>query len=135
MELFVFLACVDGEGFPISYFTLSKISADGEKITALTQWFQQLKNHGIDPEFIFLDKDSAEISSARDVWPAAKLQLCWWHIIRAVDKRLKINKAPNFAMFDFLTFQQDCIEYNVTCPFLEKPTSAAIGFFCRTYLD
>src|SRR5258708_22425596 len=34
------------------------------------------------------DKDSTEINSLANVWPGAKHQLCFWHVLRAVKKRL-----------------------------------------------
>lgn len=33
----------------------------------------------LNPEFVHVDKDMAEISMSRTVWASAKIQLCWWH--------------------------------------------------------
>ncbi|KAJ8579577.1 hypothetical protein M405DRAFT_870151 [Rhizopogon salebrosus TDB-379] len=34
----------------------------------------------------------AEISMSKSVWPAAKIQLCWWHLHKAVRERLAKSK-------------------------------------------
>ncbi|KAJ7600229.1 hypothetical protein C8J56DRAFT_879955 [Mycena floridula] len=40
-------------------------------------------------------KDIAEIGMARDVWEGAKIQLCWWHMQKAVEQRLaKVSTTP-----------------------------------------
>ena len=76
MELFVFMVAVNGEAWPISYFILSKVDVAGGKIAALEEWFRYLRSCGICPQFLFTDKDQAEISTGRTVWPEAKIQLC-----------------------------------------------------------
>ena len=36
------------------------------------------------PEFIFTDKDFAEINAAKAVWRESHIQLCFWHIKKAI---------------------------------------------------
>ena len=43
--------------------------------------------YGVNPVFIHSDKDMGEIGAAQDVWEA-KINLCWWHLRRAVRARL-----------------------------------------------
>jgi hypothetical protein len=127
MELFAFLATVNDEAFAISYFMLSNVTASGGKIAALTEWFLQLRQHGVDPDFIFLDKDQSEIAAAKVVWSHAKIQLCCWHMKRALRKRLRCKKNPDFESFNFTAFQFDCAKDGVVSPFFDKPTSMNVS--------
>ncbi|KAF8236825.1 hypothetical protein L208DRAFT_1390109 [Tricholoma matsutake] len=34
----------------------------------------------------------AEIGSCRKTWSQAKIQLCWWHLCKAVRTRLQLTK-------------------------------------------
>ena len=47
--------------------------------------------YGVSPRFVHTDKDMAEITACRRVWPDAKHQLCWWHQREAIRKRIKGN--------------------------------------------
>ena len=43
--------------------------------------------------FFLTDKDFAQINAARFTWPRSKIQLCKWHIKRAIFTRLSSNKV------------------------------------------
>jgi hypothetical protein len=43
------------------------------------------------PKFTHSDKDMAKIGMCQNIWPEAKVQLCWWHICRAVHTWLQGN--------------------------------------------
>jgi hypothetical protein len=76
----------DNAGFPLTYCLLSTATAidQGKRTTALSVWAHCLHDkYGVDPVFIHTDKDMAEIGCAKAVW-GAKLNLCWWHLRRAV---------------------------------------------------
>lgn len=47
--------------------------------------------YGIHPTFVHVDKDMAEINAVKEVWNP-KIQLCWWHLRKAVRERLKKTK-------------------------------------------
>ncbi|CAG8694102.1 18760_t:CDS:2, partial [Gigaspora margarita] len=49
---------------------------------------------GLVSEFFITDKDFSQISAAKHVWKGIKIQLCLWHIKRAVETRLANNKKP-----------------------------------------
>ncbi|OQV12318.1 hypothetical protein BV898_13429 [Hypsibius exemplaris] len=104
MELFVCMATINGEGYPISYLVLSSITAAGGKVVALKEWFSQLKMRGVLPEFIFMDKDQAEITAAKSSR-------------EAIESRKPVNAAA-FRLHSFLT---DCAKYNL-------PPSNAEGY-------
>jgi len=90
MELFGGMADMQGQGLPLSYlFVFTDADAPPHtKETVLIQWMSALKNRGIMPEFTLSDKDQSEINALDHVWPSAKHQLCLWHILRAVKRRL-----------------------------------------------
>ena len=77
----------DNAGFPLSYCLLSTVNAISQKkrTEALTSWTKKLRSKwGIEPTFVHLDKDMAEIGMVQKVWPNAKVQLCYWHMKRAI---------------------------------------------------
>lgn len=95
LELFTVLGEYDNAGFPISYCLISTVNATdiGKKMKALAAWESVLSTkYGIIPQFVHVDKDMAEIGSCRKTWPLAKIQLCWWHLRKAVRTRLQLNK-------------------------------------------
>jgi len=95
MELFAGLADMLGEGLPLSYlFVVTDPEAPPHtKETILINWMLALKACGISPEFTLSDKDQSEINALQHVWPKAKHQLCLWHLIRAVKRRLASSQG------------------------------------------
>jgi len=85
-----------GEGLPLSYlFVVTDANAPPHtKETVLVNWMGGLKARGITPEFTLSDKDQSEINALGRVWPTAKHQLCLWHILRALKRRLANNREP-----------------------------------------
>ena len=84
----------DNAGFPLSYCLLSTATAinDGKRTKALEAWALCLKKaYGIEPVFVHVDKDMAEIGMVKKVWNA-KISLCWWHLRRAIRTRLANGK-------------------------------------------
>ena len=94
MELFGRMADMLGEGLPLSYlFVVTEADAPPHtKETILVNWMEALKSRGINPEFMLSDKDPLEINALGRVWDKAKHQLCLWHILRAVKRRLANNR-------------------------------------------
>ncbi|KAL0945140.1 hypothetical protein HGRIS_004293 [Hohenbuehelia grisea] len=100
LELYSVLAEYDNTGFPLSYCLLSTAGAIdiGKRTKALEAWTSVLRDtYGVIPHFVHVDKDMAEIGMSRAVWPHAKIQICWWHLRRAVRSRLgntKLSTTP-----------------------------------------
>ena len=96
MELFVVVADMQGEGLPISYLfiTTEENSAPLTKQSALIAWMKAIHSLGINPWFTLSDKDQSEINALKEVWPCAKHQLCLWHVLRALKRRLSQNENP-----------------------------------------
>jgi hypothetical protein len=89
------MAELDGAGIPLSYCLLTTASAveAGKRTNALEAWAIKLRvRWSINPKFVLLDKDMAEIAMSRRVWPQAKVQLCFWHLKDAVTKRIEQKK-------------------------------------------
>ena len=93
MELFGSMADMLGEGLLLSYlFVVTNVNAPPQtKETVLVKWMSALKARGIAPEFTLSDKDQAEINALNHVWPTSKHQLCLWHVLRALKRRLANN--------------------------------------------
>ncbi|KAI0996088.1 hypothetical protein K3495_g12092 [Podosphaera aphanis] len=90
MDLFAVLAEFDGTGTPLAYLFIQKIAPT--KAGAMTQVFvrfmEKMLFGGLDPSFIGCDKDKSEINAIQEVWPSAKVQLCFWHAKRATRAKL-----------------------------------------------
>ena len=96
MELFAGMADMLSEGLPLSFlFVVTNAEAPPyTKETLLINWMEGLKSRGISPEFTHSDKDQSEINALNQVWPTAKHQLCLWHMLRALKRRLANNREP-----------------------------------------
>ncbi|EAU90664.2 hypothetical protein CC1G_03933 [Coprinopsis cinerea okayama7 len=95
LELYSIMAEYDNAGYPLCYCLLTTATAiDQKKRTKSLASFASAckKMYGVEPTFAHLDKDMAEIGCVKEVWPKAKTNICWWHLDRAVSKRLSTNK-------------------------------------------
>ena len=100
----------DNTGFPLMYCLLSTAEAleIRKRKKALNNWAAVLQDrYGIIPIFTHTDKDMAKISMLCDIWLSVKIQLCWWHLRKAVQEQLsknKLSKTPYNA-------KRACLEY------------------------
>ncbi|KIJ52336.1 hypothetical protein M422DRAFT_156450 [Sphaerobolus stellatus SS14] len=94
-EIFAAVGEAKGIGIPLAYLLVStsKDAHPGAKQKIIESWLTSLKSLGINPEFILTDKDQAEINAVRIVWPHSKHQLCFWHALKAIKRRLAKNKS------------------------------------------
>ena len=82
-------------GFPLTYCLLSTTEAIeiGKQKKALNTWASVLcDKYDIIPVFANTNKDMAEIDMQQDVWTLVKIQLCWWHLQKAIQEWLAKNK-------------------------------------------
>lgn len=119
LELYSIMGEHDNAGFPLTYCLLSTATAidQGKRTKALSAWAQCLRDkYGVHPIFIHTDKDMAEIGCSKAVWEA-KINLCWWHLRRAVRTRLakaKLSTTPynvERAMAEFGFISDDFLPY------------------------
>jgi len=122
-ELYVILGQINGSGYPMAYLFLDNTKKDnGVRTAILVEFFKALHDNGLhSPDFFLTDKDLSQINAAYQVWPSIKIQLCLWHLKRAVAKRLadssvsKINtynaelakESVNFIDLDFHPFPKN----------------------------
>ena len=107
-ELYAIMGVIDGTGFPLSYLLISV--GQNRNITGiLTKWMQTLKERNLrNFPFILTDKDFAEINAAQTVWPEARLQLCVWHIKRAIKQCLASNKKSVYYSYNPQIAHREC---------------------------
>jgi len=102
----------DNAGFPLSYCLLTTATAvdAGKRKNAIATWAKCVRDkYNVNPVFVHVDKDMAEIGASKEIWKA-KINLCWWHLRRAVRTRLgqtKLATTPYNAKqaceeFDFI---------------------------------
>lgn len=73
---------------------------DGARKDILKAFFQSLQNCGVSNLTYFItDKDFAQISAAQYVWPNVKIQICLWHIKKALKRRLADNTLPKSVTY------------------------------------
>ncbi|CAG8491938.1 12120_t:CDS:1 [Cetraspora pellucida] len=88
-ELFVVNANCGGYGMPLAYLylltssnleTVHHYPSDGitTRVQVLQRFFASLRQEGLLPSFVLLDKDAGEISAVSEAWSwATNLQLCY----------------------------------------------------------
>jgi hypothetical protein len=59
----------------------------------LLLFFGALKARRLEPLQMFCDKDPAEISAITTTWGEHTVRLCFWHLNRAVDKKLATKRG------------------------------------------
>ncbi|KAK1222702.1 hypothetical protein PQX77_014446 [Marasmius sp. AFHP31] len=100
LELYCIMAEFDNAGFPLSYCLLSTTDATtpGKQMNALEKWSRHVRDaYRVRPCFINVDKDLAEIGMAQRVWPDARIQICGWHMKKAVKEHItkaKLSTTP-----------------------------------------
>ncbi|CAG8487299.1 954_t:CDS:2, partial [Scutellospora calospora] len=109
-ELYSLLGIIDGAGFPLSYLFVS--AGKNHNMTyILFQWMQAIKEKGLQSfSFILTDKDYSEINAAQAVWPEAHLQLCVWHVQRAIKQQLASTKTSTYYSYNLRHAHQELIK-------------------------
>ncbi|KAE8238675.1 hypothetical protein A4X13_0g8421 [Tilletia indica] len=100
-DLFAVLAELDGTGVPLLYLFMDTkdMLGDGRRIEILVEALRILKGMGLSPQFVGCDKDQAEINAIQTVWPNSKVQLCYWHVRRALRQRFSNSKATSTSTY------------------------------------
>lgn len=115
--LYAILAAVEGVSIPLAYCTVSHgVSGQftsGATTSVIEQFLLAIQSHGINPAIISIDKDQGEINACGRVFPQSKVQLCLWHVLRAVGMKLA-SKDGKYGLNKYLP--QEAVE---VAPFLE----------------
>ena len=97
-ELYGLVGDIEGSGFPLAYLVLDTTrtqeddSQDRLRTVALVGFFRAVCDRGLHPHYFYTDKDFAEINAAKEIWPEADIQLCQWHVERAIKEKLRSRK-------------------------------------------
>ena len=107
LDLYAVLAEFDGTGVPLAYMFVEKQgkTSAGALTSLLEQFLGRLKEENFNPRFFGCDKDMAEISAIQSTWNGTVVQLCQWHVLRAIDQKLcgkKKTKLPAYRPEDAL---------------------------------
>ena len=95
---------MNGTGFHLAYLFLENGKCgEGIRTAVVQDFLTKLRGEGINPKFLLSDKDFAQINAACFTWENIKIQLCKWHVKRAVVTRLESNKAPRNSSFNSLS--------------------------------
>lgn len=108
---------VYGSGLPLGYILIrTDNAAAGAKQRCIEQFISHIRTKWkIRAIATLTDKDWAEINAFLANYPEAKHQLCFWHCLRALKKRLSIlQRTPAFynvvqAMAEFPFIQEDFV--------------------------
>jgi len=104
-ELYDFHVEVNGTGFPLAYLFLENNgNCNGWIRTDTIAAFLteiRLRKH-VEPEFFLTDKDFVQISAAQRTWPSVKIQLCQWHVKRAIETKLRDSKKTQQIIYNSL---------------------------------
>ena len=131
-ELYAIVGQFQGSGFALGYLILD-VHGDNEltKTAVLTEFFRHFRNIGLNPDFIFTDKDFAEINAAKSVWNESHVQLCLWHIKKAILTKIRSSKKQerysSFTITDLANF-----------PFIDPkflPTTEMTGTICTNEIQ
>ena len=132
-ELYAVLGQIDGSSYPMAYLFLDNAKKDdGVRTVILAKFFKQLYDHGLqNAEFFLTDKDRAQINTAQQTWPSIKIQLCLWHLKRAVKKRLDNTSIPQRTSYNsqLASIQTGFIDLNFH-PFATTNEDLSNQWFC-----
>jgi hypothetical protein len=93
LEMYGLLAEHDNAGLPVVYMFLSTTTSieKNKQTRIITSFLSTIRDcYSLNPRFIHTDKDPAEITAVKNVWPDSKHQLCHWHMNKAVTDRCRL---------------------------------------------
>ncbi|EEB92308.1 hypothetical protein MPER_09207, partial [Moniliophthora perniciosa FA553] len=95
-ELYAIVGEANGEAYPLTFMftTQDHTAAEGTKDLLLRDLISFVDRRCPNIKFTLSDKDTAEINAFRHIMPDKKHQLCYWHAIRYIEKRLAENRPP-----------------------------------------
>ena len=128
-----------GSGCPLGYLFIRspKESEAGAKERYISEFLEYFRREwSIKPIFTLTDKDMSEINAFSKVFPDAKHQLCFWHCLRAIKKRLAIlRRRPKYYDVKEAVKEFDWIdpEFVPSAQMKESNNSVSNNFYRCTY--
>ncbi|CAG8759367.1 299_t:CDS:2, partial [Gigaspora rosea] len=114
-ELYAVMAIIDGTGFPILYCFIESGKGRDIRAAIITSWFKFLYENGLkEVKTILSDKDFAQISSGMTIWKNVEIQLCKWHLRRAIEQKLSSKFSNISSNYNAITAHQQCSKINPT---------------------
>lgn len=114
-EVFALFGETYGSGAPLGYLCLqSRTRDEGGKTRYLWQFLRHFRQQwAVCPTFTLSDKDWSEINAFLQEFGDAEHQLCFWHALRALKKRLAIlRRQPAFYNVQNARLEYDWIDAN-----------------------
>ncbi|KDQ08348.1 hypothetical protein BOTBODRAFT_166049 [Botryobasidium botryosum FD-172 SS1] len=132
-EIFALLGEAYGSGLPLGYLLVKTVdkAVPNSKKRVLEQFLAHFRDeHELNVKFTLSDKDFAEIGACRTVFPKAKHQLCFWHCLKAIKKRLSILRRQP-AHYNWVQAKQEFgfIDQQFV-PVAQRPDSAPVSKSC-----
>lgn len=107
-ELYGAMAIVDGAGFPISYLFIAP-GKNRDITNIITEWFVALKTQQLaNVRIFYTDKDLSQINAAKATWNNIKVQLCLWHVNRAVEQKLSSRTKVQVIRYNAIEAHEQC---------------------------
>ncbi|CAG8742051.1 21879_t:CDS:2, partial [Racocetra persica] len=130
-ELYTILGIMDETRFSLSYLFL-KPDQKEKRLTTLLNWFYLMKEQGMHYIKTFLtDKDFSQITSAQIVWPHARIQLCYWHVLRAIKKKLS-SSGIVYSTYDVYEAHSICSEIDPSWQPASKNQNVLVDLFSNS---
>lgn len=100
IELFTVLVSVFGVGFPVGYLLLEQSTDDTPRMESISKYLSLLKTSlpSLKPVVFFTDKDKGQISAITSVYGITP-SLCYWHLKRAIKRRLQKFRSDKDLIF------------------------------------
>ncbi|KAJ3964227.1 hypothetical protein EV361DRAFT_856344 [Lentinula raphanica] len=95
-ELFAIVGEMNGQAIPLAFLlnVMTEAANEGTKELILRDFISWITQRCPNIKFTLTNKDITEINAFRTELPHAKHQLCYWHGLRYIEKRLGENKPP-----------------------------------------
>ena len=80
---------------PTTYAPTAEEIQEATRSQLIAGFFTRLRSRGLNPRFMFTDKDEGQIDAISQVFSGNAVRLCLWHLMRAVKLQLAKPKLSN----------------------------------------
>ena len=89
--------------------------SSNSKYETITYFLQLIKswNPKVQPAYLMMDCDRAQIVALNTVYPQSQVLLCTWHVLHAIQSHFQIDHFPDlWALVKKLVHTSDLAEFN-----------------------